>query len=106
MTQKARSVASRRQPTSNAGKAKTPRAELVLLEIEADDCQQVLLGVLGVVARDGTIPVTLEAARLDNGLAIAIELDGMTAPARQTIAYLLAGYPAVRKVSMAGRVVG
>lgn len=106
MTRHSPSAAARRHPTLNASSSKTPSADLVLLEIETDDCPQVLLRVLGVVARDGTIPVTIEAARLEDGLAIAIGLDGMSAPARQTIAYRVAGYPAVRKVSMAGRAVG
>lgn len=101
MTRTSRPAAKRR-PTQHPTPTKTPCAELTRLDIEADDCPQVLLRVLGLVARDSTIPVTIEASRLADGIAIALELDGLTAQASELVAHRIAGFPAVRKISLAG----
>ncbi|WP_296614642.1 hypothetical protein [Sphingomonas sp.] len=82
---------------------KTPRSELVSLEIETDDCPQVLLRILGLIARDGSIPATIGATRSDDRIAIAIELDRVTETAGERIALKVCELPTVRKVWLAGR---
>jgi len=58
---------------------KTPCDQLVTFEIEADHCPQVLLRVLGLMTRDGTIPVTVAVRRTEDAILIAVGLDGATA---------------------------
>ena len=94
------------RPTQTQHTVKTPCSDLVRLNIEADDCPQVLLRVLGLVARDGTIPVTIEAARLEEGIAIAIELDRVLVNRCESMVHRIAGIVAVRAVTLEGRVTG
>lgn len=101
MTRNSRPAANRRQAL-HTSRTKTPSAQLTRLDIEAEDCPQVLLRVLGLVARDSTIPVTIEASRQPDGIVIALELDGLTAQASELVAHRIAGFPTVRKVSVAG----
>lgn len=82
---------------------KTPRTELALLEVAADDCPQILLRVLGLVSRDGSIPATISATRSNGGLEIAIELDRVSEVTSERIARKVAEFPAVRKVRLASR---
>ena len=60
---------------------KTPREQLSTFEIKADHCPQVLLRILGLMTRDGSIPVTVAVTRAPDAIVMTIELDGAT-PAR------------------------
>ncbi|RSU30599.1 hypothetical protein CA223_15225 [Sphingomonas koreensis] len=91
---------------SQAAPTKTPRAELVILQVDADDCPQILLRVLGIISRNGSIPATISATRSDDRIEIAIELDGISGSIGERIARKVAEFPAVRKVLLAGRRVG
>lgn len=84
---------------------KTPRNDLVLLEIKADDCPQVLLRILGLVSRDGSIPATISATRSGERIDIAIELDGVSDSIGERIALKVAEFPAVRTVSLGGKAI-
>jgi len=80
---------------------KTPRASLVRLTVESEHCPQVLLRVLGLVSRDGTIPATIAVARSDDGLAIVIDLDGACAQPCDRLRLKVESIPMVRKASLA-----
>jgi acetolactate synthase regulatory subunit len=103
MTNPATDPAWPRRPRNALRPIKTPRAELILLAIEADDCPQILLRVLGLVARDGSIPATIEASRTDKGISIAIALDRVSPHVSERIALQVAQMPTVREVQLGGR---
>lgn len=92
-----------RRSHENAAPTKTPRTDLVLLEVDADDCPQVLLRVLGQISRDGSIPVTIKASRTEDGVAIAVELDRTCSIESERIAIRVRQIPTVREVRLGGR---
>ena len=79
---------------------KTPCEQLARFDIEADHCPQVLLRVLGVMARDGTVPVTIAVTRTLEAIEIVIELDGATAARCEHLKYRVEEFPAVRRVAL------
>ena len=96
-----RSSAATGLPTSALSTGlKTPRDELFTIQIEADHCPQVLLRVLGLMTRDGTIPVTVAVRRTEEAILIAVELDGATAERCARLKDRIEEVPTVRKASV------
>jgi len=79
---------------------KTPRDQLFTMQIEADHCPQVLLRVLGLMTRDGTIPVSVNVTRSEDALLIAVTLDGATAERCARLKDRIEEVPTVRKASV------
>lgn len=89
------------RPSRSAPKpAKTPPAQLARFAIDADHCPQVLLRILGLMARDGTVPVTIAVTREADMLRIAIELDGATLQRCETLLAQIDAMPAVRDAQL------
>lgn len=59
---------------------KVPRDQIACLEVTADHCPQVLLRVLGLIARHGAIPHGILFERDQSSLRIEVEVDAL-APA-------------------------
>jgi acetolactate synthase regulatory subunit len=87
-----------RHPSTQAGK--TPRELLVTFEIEADHCPQVLLRMLGLMSREGTVPATIAVTRSTDMIKIAVELDGASPDRSEHLKWRIEAMPAVRKVSL------
>ena len=57
--------------------AKIPRDRIVTLSVETDPCPQALLRVLGMIAQQGPVPMSIAAERCDGGQRIAVAIDAL-----------------------------
>lgn len=95
-------TAPRRRRAASTQAAKTPREQLARFSIDADHCPQVLLRVLGLMARDGTVPVTVAVTRAADNILIEVELDGASATRCEHLKLRIEEFPSVRKVLLSG----
>lgn len=82
---------------------KTPRSKLVRLRVRADHCPQVLLRVLGLIAQQAVIPVTIAAERRTRELRFEIELDGLPDQSAKVLLAKVEAIVAVRSARIASR---
>lgn len=83
------------QPTSFT-KFKVPRARLARLEVESELCPQVLLRVLGLLARHWVLPLSIEAVRGGDALRMTVEIETLPEPERATLVARIEAIVAVR----------
>ena len=57
--------------------AKVPRDRIVTLAVDTDPCPQALLRVLGMIAQQGSAPMSIAAELLDDGQRIAVAIDAL-----------------------------
>lgn len=67
--------------------AKVPRDRIVTLAVETDPCPQALLRVLGTIAQQGLVPMTIAADSTDEDQRIAVAIDSLP---EERLAVLLA----------------
>jgi hypothetical protein len=63
-------------PSSPSAASKAARARLIRLGVEADPCPQVMMRVLGLLAQQSLIPLTIAASSTPESIRVEIELDG------------------------------
>jgi acetolactate synthase regulatory subunit len=81
---------------------KVPRERLIRLDVEADLCPQVLLRVLGLVAQQWLIPLTITARSASDSIAIEVELDGaaLSAERAEVLLYKIEAIVSVREARL------
>ncbi|HEX7695464.1 MAG TPA: hypothetical protein VF409_13290 [Sphingomonas sp.] len=56
---------------------KVPRDRIVTLAVETDPCPQALLRVLGTIAQQGLVAMTIAAERFEEGQRVAVAIDAL-----------------------------
>jgi len=75
---------------------KVPREQIACLEVTTDHCPQVLLRVLGLVARHGAIPHGIHFERRPTILQIRVEIDTLAPAQLRTLNCRIEEIPTVR----------
>jgi acetolactate synthase regulatory subunit len=57
---------------------KIPRDQMVRLEVEAEICPNVILRVLDILAHRSLIPFSIETARAEDGIRLAVEIEPLS----------------------------
>lgn len=80
--------------------SKTARGQLIWLQVVADHCPQILLRVLGLVARHGAIPHTIVFERRPRSLRIEVAVDALGPGTLENLAHKVGTIPTVRSARL------
>lgn len=65
---------------------KVPRERIVTLSVAADPCPQLLIRVLGLIARHGIVPLSIAAEMRETVHYVAVDIDGVSAQMKALLA--------------------
>lgn len=76
--------------------AKVPRDRIVTLAVDAEPCPQALLRVLGMIAQQGLVAMSIVAERTDDGQRVAVAIDALPEERMEVLLARLEAIVAVR----------